>query len=291
MEKRLFLAFLITILILIAEVMGGILSNSLALLSDAGHVLTDAVALGLSLLAARLGRRPSDGKATFGYQRFGLLAALVNGLSLIGIAAFIFTESYYRFLHPPEVGLSVMLPVAAGGLIGNIVMALILGHSHENLNMKSAWLHVLGDTLSSLGVIVAGVVVFLTGWQYADPVAGVVIGIVIIWGGIRVAREALAIFLEMTPRGFDPLAIAGKISALPGVLGVHNVHIWSPAHKNIAFSAHVWVHDQRLSELAGLRKTIEELLGDLKVSHIMLQFECAECATNGLYCQANDMPG
>jgi cobalt-zinc-cadmium efflux system protein len=291
MDKRLFLAFLVTILILIAEVAGGILSNSLALLSDAGHVLTDAVAIGLSMLAARVGRRPSDRKATFGYQRFGLLAALVNGLSLIGIAAFIFIESYYRFLHPPAVGLSVMLPVAVGGLIGNIVMVMILGHSHENLNMKSAWLHVLGDTLSSIGVIIAGIVVLLTGWPYADPIAGVIIGIVIIGGGIRVAKEALIVFLELTPQGFNPEAIAGKISALPDVLGIHDVHIWSPAHNNIAFSAHIWVHDQRLSELEGLRKRIEDILGDLEISHIMLQFECAECAAKGLYCQAHDLPG
>jgi cobalt-zinc-cadmium efflux system protein len=291
MEKRLFLAFLVTILILVAEVVGGILSNSLALLSDAGHVLTDAVAIGLSMLAARVGRKPSDGKATFGYQRFGLLAALVNGLSLIGIAAFIFIESYQRFLHPPAVGLSVMLPVAIGGLIGNVVMALILGHSHENLNMKSAWLHVLGDTLSSIGVIIAGVVVYFTGWQYADPIAGVIIGIVIIWGGINVAREALAIFLEMTPQGFDPEAIAGKISALPGVLGIHDVHIWSPAHNNVAFSAHIWVHDQRLSDLEGTRKRIENMLGDMEIHHMMLQFECADCATNSLYCRANNITG
>jgi len=287
-EKRLFVTFSITLLILFAEVVGGLISNSLALLSDAGHVLTDAFALGLSMIAARISKRPSDYKATYGYQRVGLLAAVINGLSLLSISVFIFYESYHRFLSPPSINTSVMLPVAIGGLLGNIMMAWILGGGHHHdLNIKSAWLHVLGDTLSSVGVIISGVILYLTGWTYADPIAGILIGIIIISGGIRVVKEATSIFLDLVPKGFDVEDIAKRIAELPEVMGIHDVHLWSLAHKRVSFSGHIWVHDQKLSELEPLRKKIEALLGELKISHILLQFECAECATNGLYCQVH----
>jgi cobalt-zinc-cadmium efflux system protein len=284
-EKRLFLSFIVTLLILAAEIIGGIISNSLALLSDAGHVLTDAFALGLSMIAAHIGRKPSDQRATYGYHRFGILAATVNGISLLYIASFIFIESYHRFLSPPVIGVNVMLSIATAGLIGNVVMALILGQGHQDLNIKSAWLHVLGDTLSSVGVIISGMIVYLTGWRYADPVASILIGVIIIAGGIRVLKEALSIFLELTPQGFSVEEIARKISEIPDVQGIHAVHIRSIAHKQIAFSAHIWVHDQKLSEVEGIRLKIEAALREMKISHILLQFECAECTNSGLYCQ------
>jgi cobalt-zinc-cadmium efflux system protein len=285
LEKRLLLCFTLTLLILIAEVIGGIISKSLALLSDAGHMLTDVFALGLSMIAMHIGRKPSDRRATFGYQRIGLLSAVINAVSLIVIALFIFYESYHRFLSPPQIHTATMLIIAGIGLIGNILIALILGHSHKDLNIKSAWLHVLGDTLSSVGVIISGVIIFYTGWPYADPVASILIGVIILFGGIRVVKEALTIFLEMTPTEFDAEKIVKKIAEIPGVMGIHNVHLWSPSHRNVAFSAHIWVHDQKLSEVAGLRRTIKEALMAMNIRHIMLQFECAECETNGLYCQ------
>jgi cobalt-zinc-cadmium efflux system protein len=285
LEKRLLLCFALTLLILIAEVIGGIVSKSLALLSDAGHMLTDVFALGLSMIAMRIGRKPSDRRATFGYQRIGLLAAVINAVSLIVIALFIFYESYHRFLSPPQIHTTTMLIIAGIGLTGNILIALILGNSHKDLNIKSAWLHVLGDTLSSVGVIISGVIIFYTGWPYADPMASILIGVIILFGGIRVVKEALTIFLEMTPTGFDAEKIVKKIAEMPGVMGIHDVHLWSPSHRNVAFSAHIWVHDQKLSEVAELRRTIEEELMAMDIRHIMLQFECAECETNGLYCQ------
>lgn len=290
-EKRLVIAFSVTVLILCAEVIGGILSNSLALLSDAGHVATDAFALGLSMIAARISRRPSDERATYGYQRVGILAAVINGVSLLGIALFIFIESYQRFLSPPSIDIAVMIPVALAGLAGNLAMAFILGHRHEDLNIRSAWLHVLGDTLSSVGVLVSGAVLYFTGWVYADPLASVFIGLVIITGGIRVVREALHIFLDLVPRGFDVEMIARQISSLPDVLGIHDVHIRSLAHRRIAFSAHIRVHDQKLSDLEPLRRKIVSMLKEIRVSHILLQFECAECATEGLYCQLHEEEG
>lgn len=284
-EKRLGLALAVTVVIFIAEVLGGILSNSLALLSDAGHVLTDTFALGLSLIAARISRKPSDYRATYGYQRVGLLAAVINGLSLLMISAFIFYESYKRFISPPQIDAPLMLLVAGLGLAGNVLMALIIGREHEDLNIKSAWLHVLGDTLSSVGVIISGVIIYFTHWTYADPIASLVIGAIIITGGIRVVREATSVFLELAPRGFMVEDIARKLCDMPEVMGVHDVHLWSVAHKRIAFSAHIWVHDQKLSEVEGIRKKIAGMLTDLGISHIMLQFECAECENGGLYCQ------
>jgi cobalt-zinc-cadmium efflux system protein len=286
-SRQLFSALLITLVILCAEVAGGLISNSIALLSDAGHVLTDAFALGLSLIAARIGRRPSDFRATFGYQRFGLLAAIINGLSLVAIAVFIFVESYQRFIQPSEIRTSVMLSVATAGLAGNIAMTFILSRGHEDLNLRSAWLHVLGDTLSSVGVIISGIIVLFTGWTYADPVAGFVIGCIIVTGGLRVVREAAGIFLEMVPKGFNVEEIARKISSVPDVMGIHDIHIWSLSHRMIAFTAHVWVHDRKLSELEPIRKPIEEMLRAAGIHHILLQFECGECEANGLYCQVH----
>jgi len=286
-SRQLFFAMLITLAILLGEVIGGLVSNSIALLSDAGHVLTDAFALGLSLIAARISRRPSDFRATFGYQRFGLLAAIINGLSLVAIAIFIFVESYQRFITPPQIGTTVMLTVATAGLAGNIAMTFILRRGHEDLNLRSAWLHVLGDTLSSVGVIISGLIVLFTGWTYADPVAGIIIGTIIVMGGVRVVREAAGIFLEMVPKGFDVEEIARKVSALPEVMGIHDVHIWSLSHRTIAFSAHIWVHDRKLSELEPIRIPIEEMLRSKGIKHILLQFECGECEINGLYCQVH----
>ncbi|HXX58741.1 MAG TPA: cation diffusion facilitator family transporter [Thermodesulfovibrionales bacterium] len=284
-ERRLSISFGVTVLILFAEVIGGIVSNSLALLSDAGHVLTDAFALGLSIIAARISRKPSDHRATYGYQRVGLLAAVINGISLLAISAFIFFESYKRFVAPPRIDISLMLVVAAFGLAGNIVMAFIIGRKHEDLNIRSAWLHVLGDTLSSIGVIASGLIIFFTQWTYADPLASVIIGIVILSGGARVVKEAMVIFLEMTPKGFHAEEISKVLCNLPEVMGVHDVHIWSVAHKRVAFTAHVWVQDRKLSEVEGVRKRIESVLKEMGIGHIIIQFECAECAASELYCQ------
>ncbi|HMK48654.1 MAG TPA: cation diffusion facilitator family transporter [Thermodesulfovibrionales bacterium] len=284
-ERRLILSFGVTVFILVFEVAGGILSNSLALISDAGHVLTDAFALGLSMIAARISKRPSDFRATYGYQRVGIMAASINGMSLLAISLFIFIESYKRFLSPPEIAVPVMLSIASAGLIGNIVMALILGHGHHDLNLKSAWLHVLGDTLSSVGVILSGVIVYLTGWSYADPVASILIGIIILVGGVRVLKETSSIFLEFTPKGFHVEEIARRIAEIPEVLGVHAIHIWLVAHRRVAFTAHVLVHDQRLSEVELVRQKIEAELKNMNIGHILLQFECAECQNSGLYCQ------
>ncbi len=284
-EKRLFLTFLVAILILVAEVIGGLISNSLALLSDAGHMVTDALAIALGLAAARISRKPSDKNATFGYHRVGLLAALINGLSLLVIAVFIFYESYKRIVFSPVIDVPVMLGIASFGLAGNLIMAFILGHSHEDLNIKSVWLHVMGDTLSSAGVIISGIIIYFTGWAYADPIAGLLIGVIIILGGVRLIRDTVSIFLNLTPKGFDVEALVKKITSMPDVIDIHHVHLWPVLHNRVAFSAHILVDDKTLKEVENTKHNIEEMLRDNNIDHSTLQIECSSIGCdNGLYC-------
>jgi len=285
--RRLGWSLVVTLIIFVAEVIGGLLSNSLALLSDAGHVLTDAFALGLSLIALLIMRRPSDYKATYGYQRIGLLAALINGISLVLIAIFIFIEAYKRFYAPPDINSSVMLLIAAAGLLGNLIMAWILGHKHHDLNMKSAWLHVLGDTVSSAGVIIAGLIIRITGWMLADTIASAIVGCMIIIGGTRVIKEALWILLDLSPMGFHAEDLAKSIAEIPGVRAVHDVHVWSIGHGIPAFSGHVQVNDQKISEADAIRKNIEHMLSDQGIKHAVIQMECADCCNNEIYCSVN----
>jgi len=289
-ERKLIWTLGVTLLIFVAELIGGLISNSLALLSDAGHVLTDAFALGLSLIALLIMKRPSDYKATYGYQRIGLLAALINGISLVVIAIFIFIEAYKRFHAPPEINSSVMLSIAGAGLAGNLVMAWILGHKHQDLNIKSAWLHVLGDTISSAGVIIAGVIIKFTGWVIADTIASGIVGCMIIIGGSRVIKETLWIFLELSPVGFHVEDISAMIAEVPGVVCVHDLHIWSIGHGIPAFSGHVQVSDQKISEADVIRKEIEHKLAHLGIKHSVIQMECAECAENSVYCRIQSHP-
>lgn len=284
-EQRLVWSIAVTIVILVGEIIGGIVSNSLALLSDAGHVLTDIFALAISLVAQLIMRRPSSHRATYGYQRIGILAALINGTTLVIISIFIFVESYHRFLAPPEIRSGIMLVVAGAGLLGNLVMVWILGEGHTDLNVKSAWLHVLGDVLTSVGVIIAGLFIKFWGWQLADPVASTIVGVIIIIGGVKVIKEALWIFLELSPVGFHAEEISQMICGMPGVLGVHDVHVWSIGHGIPAFSAHVLIPDRMVSETDTLREEIEHRLSDMGIRHTVLQMECAECQKNGLYCQ------
>jgi cobalt-zinc-cadmium efflux system protein len=286
-QKRLVLSVLVTIGILVAEVVGGIMSHSLALLSDAGHVLTDAFALGLSLIALLIMKRPSDYRATYGYQRIGLIAALINGVSLVVIALFIFIEAYKRYHSPPEINTSVMLSIALAGLAGNLVIAWILGHKHDDLNMKSAWLHVLGDTISSVGVIAAGFVIKYTGWVFADTIASGIVGVMIIIGGVRVIKETLWILLDLSPVGYHADKFATMITAIPEVKSVHDVHVWSIGHGIPAFSGHVQVPDRKISEADTIRKKIEHLLSDEGIKHAVIQMECVDCCTNDLYCNVN----
>jgi len=283
--RRLAVTLGLTLLILAAEAVGGFLSNSLALLSDAGHIITDAFAIGLSIIAARISQKAPDERATYGYHRVSLLAALINGVSLVAIAALIFIESYTRFITPPTIDVPLMLAIAALGLLGNVAMVIVLGRGHGDLNIKSVWLHIMGDTLSSVGVVISGAIIYYTGWPYADPVASSIIGVIIVWGGVRLTREAASIFLDLTPRGFSVETLARRVSAVPGVIQIHDVHLRSLSHRRLAFSAHVWVRDQALSEAEEIRNKIQQILKEEGIGHATLQLEAGQCENDGFYCQ------
>lgn len=282
--KKLSLTLGITIFIFVAEVIGGIISNSLALLSDAGHVFTDSFAIILSLLASVIVRKPSGKKATYGYHKIGILAAFINGVSLIVIAGLIFFEGYRRMLNPPRIDYDVMLAIAIFGFVGNLLMAWVLGHKHEDLNIKSAWLHVIGDTISSAGVIAAGLIIKYTNWLIIDPIISWFVGLIIIVGGIRVVRDSLWIFLDFVPKGFDVEEILNKIRKIKGIVDVHDIHIWSIGYGVVAFSAHVVVDDQLLSEADKIRKEIEKELANIGIKHSVIQIECIKCENSSMYC-------
>ncbi|MDW7999220.1 MAG: cation diffusion facilitator family transporter [Thermodesulfovibrio sp.] len=274
----------ITLFIFIVELLGGIISNSLALLSDSGHVFTDSFAIVLSLLAAIIVKKPSGKIATYGYHKIGILAAFINGISLILIAGLIFFEGYRRLINPPYIDFNIMFPVAVFGFLGNLIMAWILGHKHEDLNIKSAWLHVIGDTVSSAGVILAAIIIKFTGWLIVDPLISWFVGILLILGGIRVVRDSLWIFLDFVPKGFDIEVISNEIKKIDGIIDIHDVHIWSIGYGYIAFSAHVVVEDRLLSEADILRKQIENKINEMGIKHSVIQIETIKCKKSSFHC-------
>ncbi len=288
-QRRLVLSLIVLAVTFAVEVLGGIISHSLALLSDAGHVLTDALALLLSLAAAMVMKKLPDHRATYGYQRIGILAALINGVSLVVIAMFIFVEGFTRLKSPPEIDSNLMLVIATVGLIGNLIMVWILGHRHEDLNLRSAWLHVIGDTISSVAVITAGLIIKFTGWLIVDPIVSGLVGLIIVIGGVRVVKDSLWIFLELSPAGLRIDEIRDSLAKISGVLNIHDVHIWSIGHGIAAFSAHVQVLDQKISEADAIRKEMEHELRHLGILHTVIQMETVQCDKNGLYCSPQDL--
>ena len=222
------IALAIVLVIMAAEVIGGILINSLALISDAGHMLVDALALGLALFAVIIARRPATPSKTYGYHRVEIMAALANGTTLVLVSAYIFYEAYQRFLSPQEVETPIMLLVAAIGFLANLVGILLLRrYSHTSLNIKAAFWHVVGDTISSVGVIVGGVIIYFTGWYVADPIIAVVIGCIILWGAVRLVRESVDILLEGTPKHIRVDDVIEIMKNVAGVEDVHDIHIWT----------------------------------------------------------------
>lgn len=279
------MAFAISITILVMEIVGGILSGSLALLSDAGHVFADAVSLGLSWFALNIARRPASSKATFGYHRVGIMVALLNGTTLIVMAVLIFLEAYKRFLSPVHIQTTELLAIAAAGLVANLVMVRLLhgGHQHS-LNVRSAWLHVIGDSLASVGVIASGLVIIFTGWTYIDPLISVFIGGLILWGGGRVIREASAILLELPPRGLDLDRVLGVMRRVPEVIDVHDLHVWTITPQIVALSAHVLVKDQPVTNTHTIGEHLREELASFGIEHATLQFECQDCQNGDTFC-------
>jgi len=284
--QRLRWALLLTSLILAAELLGGVFANSLALLSDAGHLFTDLVALGLSLFAVRQVQRPSNRRMTFGYHRVGILVALFNAVTLVGITGAIFWGAAQRFRDPPEVEGGLTLAVAVVGLVANgVVMGLLWGQQSANLTMRSAFLHVIGDALGSLAVIVSGALILATGWFWSDPAISVFIGLIIAFGAWRIFREALSVLVEAAPAGLNVEELAAALTRVPGVRDVHDLHVWSIAPGIRALSCHVRMHDRPISEGDRVLGRVNELLADrYAITHSTIQMEAGECDPNDLYC-------
>jgi cobalt-zinc-cadmium efflux system protein len=279
------IALVIVGVITAVEVAGGILSNSLALLSDAGHMLVDGLALGLSLFAMALARRPATASKTYGYHRAEIMAALTNGTILVVVSIYIFYEAYQRFFSPPQVRTPLMIAVAAIGLVANLVMVWLLrGRGHRSLNIKAAFWHIIGDTMSSVGVIIGGVIILFTGWYIADPIIAVLIGGIILWGAVRIVRESSDILLESVPRNINTDEVISAIKAVPGVQDVHDIHIWTITSGLNALSAHLRIEDQTVSRSAEIVEAVNQHLArDFDIKHTTLQLECQSCPT-GLVC-------
>jgi cobalt-zinc-cadmium efflux system protein len=259
----------------VVEVVGGLLTGSLALLADAGHMLSDSLSIGLALFAAWLARRPATPRRSFGYRRAEILAALANGVALVAISFWIFVEAFRRLADPPDVLGGWMLAVAAAGLAVNLVGAsILLRADRENLNVRAAFRHVLADVLGSVGVIVAAVVVLATGWAAADPLVGLLIGVLVLASSWTVLRDSVAILLESTPRGIDAEEVGRALTEAPGVVEVHDLHIWEITSGFPALSAHVLVG--RGEDCHGRRVELERLLAhEFEIRHTTLQVDHA----------------
>lgn len=285
--NRLKAAMAATLVFVVIEAAAGWYSNSLALLSDAAHNFTDTLALGLSLYALFLSARPSNPRRTFGYHRAGILVALINASTLLLISLFIFYEAYRRLIAPPPVN-NVMMSVVAGiGFVVNSLIALGLRHASQNdLNVRSAFIHMAGDAASTLGVAIAGIIIQFTGWEVLDPLASIVIGLVIAWSSWEIVREGVNILLEGSPRGIDMQAMVQDMLRIDGVHGVHDLHAWSITSSMHALSAHIITDDVCISRGADIQREINQVLIDrYHIGHTALQLEAEGCTPDMLYCE------
>jgi cobalt-zinc-cadmium efflux system protein len=265
----------LTLFILIAEGVGGWLSNSLALLADAGHVLTDAGALGLSLFVAWLAKQPGSSAKTFGYLRWEILAALINGATLLGISAWIVYEAIARFRHPEQVVGGLMFVIALVGLVVNaITVALLHGVRAGSLNVRGAYLHVLGDLLASVGTVIAAIIIRLTGWLHADPIASLVTTVLIVFGAWRLVRESVDVLLEAAPAHIALDTVRTRLESIPGVESTHDLHVWTVTSGMVAMSVHAIVRDSGNHQM--VLEAAHDLLSEMGIHHSTVQLECEE---------------
>src|SRR3954452_8046192 len=278
-RRRLTVVLGLTLVVLVAEVVGAIVSGSLALLADAGHMATDAAGLALALAAVRLAQRPARGRRTFGWQRVEILAAVANGLLLLGVAGYVLVEAVRRIGHPPEIASGLMLAVAGVGLVVNLgSLAVLHGGSGASLNLRGAYLEVFGDALGSVAVIVAAVVIATTGWTAADVVASVAIGCLVLPRAWHLLREALDVLLEAAPRGVSMEEVRAHMLGVDGVLGVHDLHAWTITSGSPVLSAHVVVTDEALAagHGGGVLDALCSCLGEhFDMEHCTFQLESA----------------
>ena len=284
-SRRLVFAIVLTAITLVAEIVGGIWSNSLALLSDAGHVFLDLFALILSLGAIKLAAQPPGERHSFGWHRAEVLASLINGLTVFLMAIGILYEGSKRLIAPEAVQTTPMLVIAVLGLVANLLAAKGLhGHSHDDLNVRSAFLHVLGDAAASVGVIAGAIVMRYTGWYQADPLISIAIGLLILVGAGRVLREATHILMEGVPRGMSVDQVAECIRGVEGVADVHHLNIWSVCSHIFALSVHVDMIPEYAGDREGLLHRIEhELAHQFHITHTTIQLDCSTCSGGPLF--------
>lgn len=284
-KKSLFLALFLTASIMILEFWGGIFSNSIALISDAGHMFTDTLALALSLFAVIFATKPATAKKTYGYYRLEILAALLNGVILTVIALAIFYKAYLRILSPQPIKAEILLSVAFIGLLANLIGLLILHKRKSNLNVRGAFLHILGDTLSSIGVIIGGAIILITGWVKVDAIIGIMIGGVIVYGSFRLIKESVDILLEAAPSGLETLEVSEAIKATEGIKEVHHLHIWCITTGLIALSGHIVLKKPFLAKSDDILKKVREMLHDrFQINHATIQIESED------YSECGDAP-
>lgn len=274
--KRLAIVLALISAYLVAELVGGLLANSLALLADAGHMLSDAAALALALFAGWVARRPPTPRRSYGYYRAEILAALINGATLVAIAILILVEAWHRLESPPAVRGELVIAIACGGLVINLIALRILNSGkNESLNLRGAWLHVLTDALGSVGAIIGGLSVWMFGWFWADPAVSVLIALLVVYSSWALLRETVAVLMEGAPGGIDVDAIRNVIASVPGVLSVHDLHVWSITSGMIALSAHACVAgDVSQPEiLTALRELLRE---QFRIDHVTIEIEPLE---------------
>jgi cobalt-zinc-cadmium efflux system protein len=280
-QRDLLIALSITILMMIVEIVGGLLSNSLALLSDAGHMFTDNLALLLSYFAMKFASKPATEKKTFGFYRLEILAALLNGIVLVLISIYIMYQAYLRMIHPQPVEGQLMLIVAIIGLVANVGGAFILfKHSHASLNIRGAYLHIVGDALSSIGVVIGGIIIIYAGWYLIDPILSIIISMIIIYGSWSLVKESVNILLESVPSHIDIDTVTAEIAQVKGVREAYHIHIWAITSGVYSMSAHVLIDDQLVSGCRNIIDEIRDLLSEkFNILHSTIQLECDRCDT------------
>lgn len=287
--KRLSISLFLTLAFVFIEAAAGIFSNSLALLTDAAHNLTDVIALALSWFAIRITTRPANERKTYGYHRVGILVALINSTTLVLISLGIFYEAWHRFISPPEVRSSILIGVGLIAVVINIVTAMLVHQGSESdLNLRSAFVHLMGDVLSTIGAVIAGIIIYFTGANWLDPLVSVLIGVLILYNAWGILRDALDILLEAKPRDIDSTKLIEDVLEVQGVLGVHDLHIWSLTQNLRTMSAHVLTHDLYISEGADIQRQINAIVYHrYNIAHATLQLECVDCLPDMLYCDLN----
>ncbi|HMF13967.1 MAG TPA: cation diffusion facilitator family transporter [Gemmataceae bacterium] len=279
-------SIVLTTLFVAAEAIAGYWSNSLALLSDAGHNFADALALVFTWYAVRASRWPADAKRTFGYHRAGILAALINAGSLVLIALFIFWEAVRRLNSPEPVQGGLMIGVAlAAVLLNGLISVWLRAEGKHDLNIRSAYLHMLGDALSAVGVVIAGVIVIATGQTIADPLVSLLIGVLILWSSWGILTEAVNVLLEAVPKGLDVAKVVQSVCQVPGVLDVHDLHVWTVTSGMTACSLHIRVVEQSALEGQRIQQAVAAMLEhDFRIAHSTIQVEVETCGVNDLHC-------